>query len=55
MLRSESLMIGQTLWAEFFTNKDWPAASALAVVLLAILLVPIMIYQHIQLRALEKR
>ncbi len=52
---SESLMIGQTLWTEFFSNKDWPAASALAVALLAILLVPIMIYQHIQMRALEHR
>jgi putrescine transport system permease protein len=46
---------GQTLWTEFFSNKDWPAASALAVALLAILLVPIMVYQHIQMRALENR
>ena len=29
---SSSLMIGQTLWLEFFSNKDWPVASALAVV-----------------------
>jgi len=27
---SNSLMIGQTLWLEFFTNKDWPVASAVA-------------------------
>ena len=52
---SDSLMIGQTLWTEFFTNKDWPVASALAVVLLIILLVPIAIYQHLQARELGNR
>lgn len=51
---SDSLMIGQTLWTEFFSNKDWPAASALAVVLLVILLVPIVIYQHLQMRELDR-
>jgi len=50
---SDSQMIGQTLWVEFFANRDWPAASAVAVVLLALLLVPIVIYQHRQMRALE--
>jgi putrescine transport system permease protein len=50
---SQSLMVGQTLWLEFFGNKDWPVASALAVVLLALLLVPIVLYQHQQMRALE--
>ena len=30
-------MIGQTLWTEFFSNKDWPVASAIAVVLLVLL------------------
>lgn len=52
---SDALFIGQTLWTEFFTNKDWPVASALATVLLAILLVPILFYQAVQLRALERR
>ena len=52
---SQALMIGQTLWTEFFLNKDWPAASAVAVALLVILLVPIMLYQHLQARALEGR
>ena len=32
---SRTLMIGQTLWTEFFANRDWPVASALAIVLLA--------------------
>jgi putrescine transport system permease protein len=52
---SDALFIGQTLWTEFFSNKDWPAASALATALLAILLVPILFYQAVQLRALERR
>jgi putrescine transport system permease protein len=50
---SEQLMIGQVLWTEFFSNRDWPAASAVAVVLLCLLLVPVVIYQHMQSRALE--
>src|ERR1700684_1465431 len=37
---SDSLMIGQTLWLEFFTNKDWPVASAAAVLLLGLLVLP---------------
>ena len=51
---SGALMIGQTLWLEFFNNRDWPAASAVAVVLLAILIVPLVIYQHLQARRLER-
>ena len=50
---SETAMIGQTLWTEFFGNKDWPVASAVAVVLLCLLVVPIVIYQHLQTRELE--
>lgn len=52
---SQSIMIGQTLWTEFFSNKDWPVASALAIVLFAMLLIPIMIYQRLQTRELEVR
>ena len=52
---SDSMMIGQTLWLEFFTNKDWPLASALAVVLLAVLLVPLLVYDQVQRRQLERR
>lgn len=51
---SETMMIGQTLWTEFFGNKDWPVASAVAVVLLCLLLAPIVVYQQIQARALQK-
>ena len=35
---SQTLMIGQTLWTEFFSNRDWPVASAIAVALLLLLL-----------------
>src|SRR5438046_805331 len=51
---SQTMMIGQTLWTEFFANKDWPVASAVAVVLLCLLVVPIMIYQQMQMRSLER-
>jgi len=51
---SNSLMIGQTLWLEFFTNKDWPVASAAAIVLLVLLLAPLLLYQRLQRRQLEE-
>src|SRR5712692_948987 len=47
---SQTMMIGQTLWTEFFANRDWPVASAVAIVLLGLLLVPIVIYQQLQAR-----
>jgi putrescine transport system permease protein len=50
---SESLMIGQTLWTEFFTNRDWPIASAVAVTLLVVLVAPIVAYQYFEARAPE--
>jgi putrescine transport system permease protein len=50
---SETLMIGQTLWMEFFTNRDWPIASAVAVMLLLLLVGPIVVYQHFEARQLE--
>jgi putrescine transport system permease protein len=52
---SDSMMIGQTLWLEFFTNKDWPVASATAVVLLILLLAPLLIYDRLQRSQLETR
>ncbi|HEV3396421.1 MAG TPA: ABC transporter permease subunit [Xanthobacteraceae bacterium] len=50
---SSTQMIGQTLWIEFFADRDWPAASSVAVVLLVLLVVPIVIYQHQQSRQIE--
>ncbi|ETR78626.1 putrescine/spermidine ABC transporter permease [Afipia sp. P52-10] len=52
---SEQMMIGQTLWGEFFTNRDWPVASAIAVVLLVVLLVPLLACDRLQRRQLEGR
>src|SRR5712671_3590574 len=50
---SSSMMIGQTLWLEFFTNKDWPVASAAAVALLILLVPPLLLYDRLQRRTLE--
>lgn len=46
----ESLMIGKVLWMEFFSNKDWPLAAALATLLLALLLVPFVLMQRLEQR-----
>ncbi len=50
---SNTLMIGKVLWEEFFSNRDWPVASAVAVVLLLILVVPIVLFQRNQQKAAE--
>ena len=52
---SDSPMIGQTLWLEFFTNRDWPVASAIASVLLVLLVAPLLVYDRLQRRQLEAR
>ncbi|MDD2059433.1 ABC transporter permease subunit [Pseudomonas sp. GD03860] len=51
----ETLMIGKVLWQEFFNNRDWPVASALAVVMLAILIVPILLFNRSQAKEMEGR
>jgi putrescine transport system permease protein len=43
---SDTLMIGKVLWEEFFNNRDWPVASAVAIVLLLILVIPIVLFQR---------
>jgi putrescine transport system permease protein len=45
---SETLMLGRVIWTEFFANRDWPAASAVAIALLATLLVPILLFERQQ-------
>ena len=50
----ETLMIGKGLWQEFFNNRDWPVAAALAIIMLAILLIPIIFFHYNQSRAMEK-
>lgn len=48
---AQTQMIGRTLWNEFFANRDWPVASAVAVLLLIVLVLPIMIFQRMANRA----
>ena len=52
---TRTLMIGKVLWDEFFTNSDWPLASAVAICLLVLLVGPIMLFQRQQQRSLERR
>lgn len=49
-----SPMIGRVLFDEFYANRDWPVASAVAVVLLILLVVPILMFQHFQMRQAEE-
>jgi len=52
---ADTLMIGRVLWQEFFNNRDWPVASAVAIVMLAILVVPITIFHRYQSKEMESR
>ena len=42
----DQLMIGKVLWTEFFNNRDWPVASAVAIAMLALLVIPIMFMRN---------
>ena len=42
---SETLMLGRVLWSEFFSNRDWPLAAAVAVVLLVIVIGPVVLFR----------
>jgi putrescine transport system permease protein len=53
--RTDQLMIGRVLVDEFFSNRDWPVASAVAIFMLLLLVVPIMLFQRMQTRELEAR
>jgi putrescine transport system permease protein len=48
-----NLMIGRVLWDEFFGNRDWPVASAVAIVFLVLLVGPIALYQHYSTKQLN--
>ena len=52
---TNTLMIGKVLWDEFFTNADWPLASAVAICLLVLLVGPIALFQRQQAKSLERR
>ena len=49
----DSLLIGRVLFDEFFVNRDWPLAAAVAIVMLLLLILPIMVLQHYQARGGE--
>ncbi len=49
----DTLMIGRVLWNEFFSNRDWPVASAVAIAMLVVLVIPIMMLRGAQARAEE--
>lgn len=49
----DTLMIGRVLWDEFFANRDWPVASAVAIAILLLLIVPIMLFQRYQAKEAE--
>ncbi|MBV7317312.1 ABC transporter permease subunit [Shewanella sp. NIFS-20-20] len=49
----DSLMIGKVLWQEFFNNRDWPVASSLAIVMLALLIIPITLFHRYQSKSME--
>lgn len=49
----DSILIGKVLWQEFFNNRDWPVASAVAIVMLLVLMVPILWFHRYQKRELE--
>ncbi|HUI58629.1 MAG TPA: ABC transporter permease subunit [Steroidobacteraceae bacterium] len=51
--RTDQLMIGRVLSDEFFENRDWPVASAVAILMLLVLVIPIMWFQRIERRGLE--
>ena len=51
--RTDQIMIGRVLSDEFFENRDWPVASAVAILILLLLVVPIMLFQRVQRRELE--
>ena len=51
--RTDQLMIGRVLSDEFFENRDWPVASAVAILVLLLLVAPIMLFQRAQRRELE--
>jgi putrescine transport system permease protein len=52
---SSTLMIGRVLWDEFFNNNDWPMASAVAVVMILLILLPMALYNKSQADQLEAK
>jgi len=49
----DTLMIGKVLWDEFFSNRDWPVASAVAIVMLLLLIIPMMWFHKHQTQEMD--
>lgn len=50
---ADTLMIGRVMWDEFFSNADWPMASAVTCAMVLLLLVPMAVFQYLQVKELE--
>ncbi len=50
---SDTLMLGRVLWSEFFSNRDWPLASAVAVLLLVLVVGPVVLFREAEQRREE--
>ncbi|WP_114155043.1 ABC transporter permease subunit [Chromobacterium haemolyticum] len=50
---SDTLMIGRVMWGEFFNNMDWPMAATVTCAMVLLLLVPMALFQHYQLKEME--
>lgn len=52
---ANTLMMGRVMWTEFFNNADWPMAAAVTCVMVLLLLVPLVLFQHSQARQFQSR
>ena len=51
---ADTLMMGRVMWTEFFNNADWPMASAVTVVMVLFLLIPMIIFQYNQVHQFDR-
>lgn len=49
----DALTIGRVIWTEFFSNRDWPMASAVAIAMLALIVLPMLAFEYLQNRRME--
>lgn len=52
---ADTIMIGRVMWDDFFNNTDWPVAAAATCAMVVLLLIPMAIFQRIQVKELEAR
>ncbi|WP_298960813.1 ABC transporter permease subunit [uncultured Methylobacterium sp.] len=51
---ADTLMLGRVLWSEFFSNRDWPLASAVAMAMLLLVALPVVLFREAEARRLER-